>query len=81
MEAACKIIEEVVNTEIRKRQRKPLEWAGSNHDPNSKSEADGDGKAWRANVAGANCYEGSQENVGFVGVLSTMIYMMLSWLL
>jgi hypothetical protein len=51
MEAACALIEEVVNEEMRKRPREPLEWAGG---------------PWRANVAGANCYEGAQESVGAV---------------
>lgn len=56
METACEYIEKVVNEELQKRPRFPLEWAG-----NSES----DGKTWKANVAAANCYEGTKEGVGF----------------
>lgn len=59
MEEACRIIEDIVNLEMKKRPREPLEWAGSKMD----------GKIWRANVAGSNCYEGAQESVGLVSVL------------
>ncbi|TFK76597.1 hypothetical protein BDN72DRAFT_831175 [Pluteus cervinus] len=55
MEEACSIIEKIVNAELRKRERFPLEWAG---DPN-------DELPWRANVAASNCYAGSKESVGF----------------
>lgn len=55
MEEACKIIERVVNEEISKRTRFPLEWAGK----------EGSDLIWEANVAAANCYEGSKESVGF----------------
>lgn len=54
MEEACEIIERVVNEEMRKRKRFPLEWTGNGIEPN-----------WRANVAASNCYEGSKESVGF----------------
>ncbi|KAF7311557.1 GRF zinc finger family protein [Mycena kentingensis (nom. inval.)] len=55
MEEACQIIEQVVNNEMKKRPRFPLEWAGgTDEDP-----------GWRANVAASNCYEGAQESVGF----------------
>ncbi|KAJ7702318.1 hypothetical protein B0H17DRAFT_1043693 [Mycena rosella] len=55
MEEACSIVERVVNEEMSKRDRFPLEWAGGiGNDPN-----------WRANVAASNCYEGSKESVGF----------------
>jgi alkylated DNA repair dioxygenase AlkB len=50
MEAACQHIERVVNQELEKRSRFPLEWGGS---------------GWRANVAAVNCYEDSKESVGF----------------
>lgn len=55
MEEACNIIEQVVNDEMRKRKRFPLEWAGT---------TDSD-LIWRANVAASNCYEGGKESVGF----------------
>ncbi|KAJ6500494.1 hypothetical protein C8R45DRAFT_977936 [Mycena sanguinolenta] len=55
MEEACAIIERVVNEEMKKRARFPLEWdSGSENDP-----------GWRANVAASNCYEGGKESVGF----------------
>ncbi|KII88685.1 hypothetical protein PLICRDRAFT_41894 [Plicaturopsis crispa FD-325 SS-3] len=55
MEEACTIIERVVNDEIKKRDRFPLEWAGTSPE----------GQVWRANVAASNCYEGGKESVGF----------------
>ncbi|KAH7909716.1 hypothetical protein BJ138DRAFT_1136458 [Hygrophoropsis aurantiaca] len=55
MEEACEIIERVVNDEMRKRTRFPLEWAGTGTE----------GQIWRANVAASNCYEGTKESVGF----------------
>lgn len=55
MEEACKIVERVVNDELRNRERFPLEWGGS---PVTDL-------AWRANVAASNCYEGAQESVGY----------------
>ena len=55
MEAACEYVEKVVNEEMSKRDRFPLEWAG--HKP-------GD-QLWYANVAATNCYEGRKESVGF----------------
>ncbi len=54
MEEACVIVERLVNEELRKRQRFPLEWAdqpGLEH-------------TWRANIAASNCYEGAKESVG-----------------
>ncbi|KAK0458459.1 uncharacterized protein EV420DRAFT_1542361, partial [Desarmillaria tabescens] len=54
MEEACVIVERLVNEELRKRQRFPLEWAGQ---PGSEY-------AWHANVAASNCYEGAKESVG-----------------
>lgn len=56
MEAACQYIEKAVNEEIQKRARFPLEWAGT---------PEPDGMIWHANVAAANCYEGTKEGVGF----------------
>lgn len=56
MEAACNYVEKIVNEEMRKRPRFPLEWGGS-------SSSKGD--TWRANVAASNCYEGAKESVGF----------------
>ncbi|KAJ7168238.1 hypothetical protein C8R43DRAFT_1060491 [Mycena crocata] len=50
MEEACRIVEQLVNQEMKKRPRFPLEWAGGE---------------WRANVAASNCYEGGKESVGF----------------
>ncbi|KAJ7724069.1 hypothetical protein DFH07DRAFT_871901 [Mycena maculata] len=55
MEEACRIIEGVVNEEIKSRPRFPLEWAGGV----------GDDPSWRANVAASNCYEGGKESVGW----------------
>ncbi|KAJ6618363.1 hypothetical protein B0H10DRAFT_2378016 [Mycena sp. CBHHK59/15] len=55
MEEACGIVERLVNEEMRKRSRFPLEWAGGT----------GDDPNWRANVAASNCYEGGKEKVGF----------------
>ncbi|TFK29795.1 hypothetical protein FA15DRAFT_581456 [Coprinopsis marcescibilis] len=55
MEKACKIIEEIVNREISKRKRYPLEYGESSSTPS----------VWRANVAASNCYEGSKESVGW----------------
>ncbi|KAJ7582623.1 hypothetical protein C8J56DRAFT_792298 [Mycena floridula] len=55
MEEACSIIERIVDQEIRKRTRFPLEWAGDGEN----------GLIWRANVAASNCYEGCKESVGF----------------
>lgn len=54
MEEACQYVEKVVNDEMLKRKRYPLEWGGEGTE----------GQAWRANVAAANCYEGGNENVG-----------------
>lgn len=48
MEEACKIVEDIVNTELKKRQRHPLEWGGAAFD----------GHSWKANVAVSNCYIG-----------------------
>lgn len=53
MEKACKYLENIVNDEIRKRERLPFEWTGTN------------GQLWHANVAASNCYEGTRESVGF----------------
>lgn len=54
MEEACEYVEQVVNQEMRKRTRFPLEWGGNGpNDP-----------IWRANVAASNCYEGAKESVG-----------------
>lgn len=54
MEEACHYIENIVNEDMLKRGRLPLEWAG--HQPGE--------KLWHANVAAANCYEGAKESVG-----------------
>lgn len=51
LEAACSYVEKVVNAELAKRERFPLEWGG-------------DG-GWKANVAAANRYKGAKEGVGF----------------
>ncbi|KAF8558449.1 hypothetical protein OG21DRAFT_1474901 [Imleria badia] len=56
MEKACEYVENIVNDEMRKRERLPLEWTGHRG---------ADGQLWHANVAAANCYEGAQESVGF----------------
>ncbi|EPQ58372.1 hypothetical protein GLOTRDRAFT_36273 [Gloeophyllum trabeum ATCC 11539] len=52
LEEACTIVERVVNEEMKKRRRYPLEWGGDSLG------------IWRANVAAANCYEGAKESVG-----------------
>lgn len=54
MEEACSYVENIVNDEMRKRKRFPLEWGG----------AGSEGQIWRANVAASNCYEGGKESVG-----------------
>lgn len=59
MEEACRIIERVVNEEMRKRERFPLEWGGYH------VEGGEEPVLWRANVAASNCYEGAKESVGF----------------
>ncbi|WVQ78779.1 hypothetical protein IAT38_000870 [Cryptococcus sp. DSM 104549] len=46
---AAELVEAIVNTELEKRQRYPLEWAGE----------------WRANVCGANRYDGAKSSVGW----------------
>jgi len=51
MEEACRLLEDVVNIEMRKRKQFNLEWGGN--------------RRWIANVAASNCYEGAKENVGF----------------
>lgn len=55
MEEACLYVENMVNEEIQKRHRLPLEWAGRGSE----------GQIWRANVAASNCYEGTKDSVGF----------------
>ncbi|KAJ7074260.1 hypothetical protein C8F01DRAFT_1099850 [Mycena amicta] len=55
MEEACCIIERMVNEEMKKRARFPLEWGGGSKDD----------PGWRANVAASNCYVGGKEGVGF----------------
>ncbi|KIY43611.1 hypothetical protein FISHEDRAFT_53605 [Fistulina hepatica ATCC 64428] len=62
MEEACCIIERVVNVEMRKRKRFPLEWAGHSSSPNNEPESE---YIWRANVAASNRYQGPEESVGF----------------
>lgn len=62
MEEACEIIERVVNAEMRRRKRFPLEWGGGPLQGGMPLE---DKVIWRANVAAANCYEGAKESVGF----------------
>ncbi|KAL4253844.1 hypothetical protein ABKN59_004189 [Abortiporus biennis] len=64
MEEACEYIECIVNSEMRKRHRFPLEWGG---EPPTNSDGDKMGEEniiWRANVAASNCYEGGKESVG-----------------
>ncbi|EMD38356.1 hypothetical protein CERSUDRAFT_49567 [Gelatoporia subvermispora B] len=62
MEAACDFIERVVNAEMRKRKRFPLEWGGETADT---GENTSEQVIWRANVAASNCYEGAKESVGY----------------
>ncbi|EKM55474.1 uncharacterized protein PHACADRAFT_184269 [Phanerochaete carnosa HHB-10118-sp] len=64
MAEACEYVERIVNAEMRKRPRFPLEWGGEPAPGASPGEAD-DLVVWRANVAASNRYEGSQESVGF----------------
>lgn len=59
MEEACQIVERVVNSEMRKRQRFPLEWGGY-----ATNEGE-DYILWCANVAASNCYAGAKENICF----------------
>jgi hypothetical protein len=67
MEEACAYVEAVVDAELRKRKRFPLEWDGETTS----------GVQWRANVAASNMYEGAKETVGFVSCLCTREAMML----
>lgn len=60
MEQACKIIEKIVNEELRERKRYPLEYGGNLEDDSGSINP-----VWRANVAASNCYEGAKESVGF----------------
>lgn len=60
MEEACKIIEEIVNEELKKRKRYSLEYGG-----NQKDTSETVNSIWKANVAASNCYEGAKESVGF----------------
>jgi alkylated DNA repair dioxygenase AlkB len=53
MEKACRIVEDIVNEEMKKRKPFNLEWGGD------------DQPVWRANVAASNCYEGAKDSVGF----------------
>ncbi len=46
MEEACVIVERIVNEELRRRQRFPLEWAGQ---PGSEH-------IWHVNATASNCY-------------------------
>ena len=57
MEEACEIVQQIVNQEMRNRQRFKLEW-------NSGALGDAD-SLWRANVAASNRYQGGKESVGF----------------
>ncbi len=59
VEEACQIIERVVNAEMRKRPRFPLEWGGCT------AEEGEEPLLWRANVAASNCYAGAKENICF----------------
>ncbi|XP_006458249.1 hypothetical protein AGABI2DRAFT_199713 [Agaricus bisporus var. bisporus H97] len=60
MEQACEIVEKVVNEELKKRNRYPLEYAGTQGKDLRYNKP-----VWEANVAAANCYEGAKESVGF----------------
>ncbi|KAH6918727.1 hypothetical protein BKA70DRAFT_1089537 [Coprinopsis sp. MPI-PUGE-AT-0042] len=55
MERACRIVEDLVNEQLSKRERHALEYGGSEEKT----------AVWRANVAASNIYEGSKENVGW----------------
>ncbi|KAH9857040.1 hypothetical protein C2E23DRAFT_806344 [Lenzites betulinus] len=59
VEEACQIIERIVNAEMCKRPRFPLEWGGF---PSKGSKVV---PAWHANVAASNCYAGAKENICF----------------
>lgn len=65
MAEACEYIERVVNAEMRKRPRFPLEWGGEPSGTKPDDGSTGEPVIWRANVAASNRYEGSQESVGF----------------
>lgn len=88
MEEACGYIERVVNDEMRKRPRFALEWGGNPGTGNPKSDGSGNEKiVWRANVAASNCYEGTEESVGFhsdgltyLGPYATIASLSLGWL-
>lgn len=70
MEEACSYIEKIVNAEMHKRDRYPLEWGGEPPAGTSGSSMGSESQEekrviWHANVAASNRYEGSQEGVGF----------------
>jgi hypothetical protein len=67
MEEACEYVERVVNAEMRKRERYPLEWGGEpdTRNPASFPSSDDGNIIWRANVAASNRYDGASESVGF----------------
>ncbi|KAJ3534607.1 hypothetical protein NMY22_g6851 [Coprinellus aureogranulatus] len=54
MERACRIVERIVNEELKTRKRFGLEWG-----------VNGSAPEWRANVAASNCYQGGKESVGW----------------
>ncbi|KAI0810934.1 hypothetical protein BC629DRAFT_1259795, partial [Irpex lacteus] len=63
MEEACEYVERIVNAELRKRERYPLEWEAVKGKEGEKGEKEN--VIWRANVAASNRYEGGSESVGF----------------
>lgn len=56
MERACRIVEQIVNDEMKKRKRFKLEWGA----PGGSAQPE-----WKANVAASNCYQGGKESVGW----------------
>lgn len=65
MEEACEYIERVVNAEMHKRERFPLEWGGDPLESTQSTTTARERIIWRANVAASNRYEGASESVGF----------------
>ncbi len=66
MEEACEHIERIVNSELGKRPRYPLEWGGDRATASADNEINklDEQLIWRANVAASNRYEGCSESVG-----------------
>lgn len=63
-EEACEYVERIVNAEMHRRARFPLEWGGEPSQSAAGSPSD-ESVLWRANVAASNRYDGASESVGW----------------